>query len=162
MDTETGCVLADLSHDGSKATVAQGGQGGRIVYLRPTEGVAVRQCCPSGEVGGSLAGGLGNAEFVSATCQRPLEHTLGEEGDRRVLDLEMKTIADVGLVREEEALSPTLDCDLVLSPARLASPMLASPPFCAPFHGPSQWWLPTHSPPSDPTWGWWSTTVGPR
>lgn len=37
--------------------------------------------------------------FASATCQRPQEHSPGEEGDKRVLDLEMKTIADVGLVR---------------------------------------------------------------
>lgn len=47
------------------------------------------------------AGGLGNAEFGTATYQRPQEHTLGEEGQRLVLELEMKTIADVGLVRWE-------------------------------------------------------------
>lgn len=45
------------------------------------------------------AGGLGNAEFATATYRRPQEHSLGEEGQRLVLELEMKTIANVGLVR---------------------------------------------------------------
>ena len=44
-------------------------------------------------------GGLGNTEFATAKHQRPQEHTLGEEGEVHLLEMEMKTIADVGLVR---------------------------------------------------------------
>ena len=47
-------------------------------------------------VGG--AGGYGNVHFKSATNQRPLDYTKGQCGEEKVVNLELKTIADVGLV----------------------------------------------------------------
>ena len=43
-------------------------------------------------------GGLGNANFKSSTDQRTLESTNGEPGEELLVELDMKTIADVGLV----------------------------------------------------------------
>ena len=46
----------------------------------------------------SFEGGLGNTHFASSTNQRPRESTLGEVGESLVVEVEMKTIADIGLV----------------------------------------------------------------
>ena len=46
-------------------------------------------------------GGYGNIHFKSALNRRPLEFTKGEPGEEKTVELELKTIADVGLVRED-------------------------------------------------------------
>ncbi|MBA3758426.1 GTPase ObgE [Candidatus Saccharibacteria bacterium] len=68
VDSE-GQVLADLTNDGQKAIVARGGKGG-----------------------------FGNAHFTSSTRQVPRVAEKGEDGDELELVLELKMIADVGLV----------------------------------------------------------------
>ena len=44
------------------------------------------------------AGGYGNIHFKSALNRRPLEFTKGETGEEKTVELELKTIADIGLV----------------------------------------------------------------
>ncbi|WP_022910588.1 GTPase ObgE [Aestuariimicrobium kwangyangense] len=68
-DTETGEVLADLTGEGTQLVVAQGGKGG-----------------------------LGNASLASSTRKAPGFALLGEEGEERQIQLELKVVADVGLV----------------------------------------------------------------
>jgi GTP-binding protein len=68
-DLETGEQIADLARDGEKALLAQGGKGG-----------------------------LGNLHFKSSTNRTPRQCTPGEEGERRELRLELKVLADVGLL----------------------------------------------------------------
>lgn len=68
-DLESGELIADLAHDGAKALIAKGGQGG-----------------------------LGNLHFKSSTNRAPRQCTPGEEGQRRELRLELKVLADVGLL----------------------------------------------------------------
>ncbi len=68
-DIETGALIADLTHDGQKALLAKGGKGG-----------------------------LGNLHFKSSTNRAPRQCTPGEEGERRELQLELKVLADVGLL----------------------------------------------------------------
>lgn len=66
---ETGEIIADLDHDGAKALIAKGGQGG-----------------------------LGNLHFKSSTNRAPRQCTPGESGEQRELRLELKVLADVGLL----------------------------------------------------------------
>jgi len=66
---ETGEILADLDCDGKQALIAKGGKGG-----------------------------LGNLHFKSSTNRAPRKCTPGEEGERRQLRLELKVLADVGLL----------------------------------------------------------------
>jgi GTP-binding protein len=68
-DTHTGVVLADLSEDGASVVVARGGNGG-----------------------------LGNLHFKSSTNRAPRQFTQGEPGEARELKLELKVLADVGLL----------------------------------------------------------------
>jgi GTP-binding protein len=68
-DAETGEPVADLDRDGARATLAKGGKGG-----------------------------LGNVHFKSSVNRAPRQHTLGEPGEERELHLELKVLADVGLL----------------------------------------------------------------
>ena len=68
-DEETGAVLADLTEIGQEAVIAKGGRGGR-----------------------------GNAKFSSSANRAPTFAELGEPGEARNLLLELKLLADVGLV----------------------------------------------------------------
>ena len=68
-DAETGEVLFDLDRHGQKVTLAAGGQGG-----------------------------LGNLHFKSSTNRAPRQFTTGKEGEQRKLRLELKVLADVGLL----------------------------------------------------------------
>jgi GTP-binding protein len=68
-DFETGELIADLAHHGARATLAQGGKGG-----------------------------LGNLHFKSSVNRAPREFTRGEPGVSRKLKLELKVLADVGLL----------------------------------------------------------------
>lgn len=68
-DAESGEVLADLARDGERALIAKGGKGG-----------------------------LGNLHFKSSVNRAPRQFTRGEEGESRRLKLELKLLADVGLL----------------------------------------------------------------
>jgi GTPase len=68
-DLDTGDVLADLSHDGQTALLAKGGDGG-----------------------------LGNIHFKSSINRAPRQCTPGTPGQGRRLKLELKVLADVGLL----------------------------------------------------------------
>jgi GTP-binding protein len=69
IDVESGEVLADLTNDGEEVVLLKGGKGG-----------------------------LGNTHFKSATNQRPTYAQPGESGESKEVRLELKLIADVGLV----------------------------------------------------------------
>ncbi len=68
-DMATNEVLVDLAHDGQRAVIAKGGKGG-----------------------------LGNLHFKTSTNRAPRQFTRGEPGEERELKLELKVLADVGLL----------------------------------------------------------------
>src|SRR5215212_7243534 len=68
-DAESGETVADLAHHEARALLAKGGKGG-----------------------------IGNLHFKSSTNRAPRQFTRGEEGESRKLKLELKVLADVGLL----------------------------------------------------------------
>jgi GTP-binding protein len=95
LDAERGFAIKDLKDDGDQIVIARGGKGGK-----------------------------GNLRFKSSTNRTPRDSTPGGESEVRLIRLELKMIADVGLIGKPNAGKSTL-----LSRLSRARPEIAAYPF---------------------------------